>query len=83
MRLGFCLGPGGLLSLYHLGVLSALQRWGYVTEQTPLAGLSAGAIAVASHGTGVDPMEALNGCIHILEHCLNRTKCYLWMHIGL
>ncbi len=56
---------------YHLGVLSALQRRGYVTEQTPLAGSSAGAIAVASHGAGVDPMEALNGCIRISEQCLN------------
>lgn len=71
MRLGFSLSPGGLLFPYHLGVLTALQRRGYVTDQTPLAGSSAGAIAVASHGAKVDPMDALSGCIRISEHCLN------------
>jgi hypothetical protein len=70
MRLGFSLSPGGLLFPYHLGVLTALQRRGYVTDQTPLAGSSAGAIAVASHGAKVDPMDALSGCIRISEHCL-------------
>eukprot|EP00590_Aulacoseira_subarctica_P005649 CAMPEP_0172429132 /NCGR_PEP_ID=MMETSP1064-20121228/49211_1 /TAXON_ID=202472 /ORGANISM="Aulacoseira subarctica , Strain CCAP 1002/5" /LENGTH=333 /DNA_ID=CAMNT_0013174335 /DNA_START=8 /DNA_END=1009 /DNA_ORIENTATION=- len=70
MKLGFSLSPGGLLFPYHLGVLSSLEHRGYITDQTPLAGSSAGAIAVASHAARVDPMEALNGCIRISEQCM-------------
>jgi hypothetical protein len=33
---------------------------------------------MASHGAGVDLMEALNGCIHILEQCLNSDNGRAW-----
>jgi hypothetical protein len=69
MKIGFSLSPGGLLFPYHIGVLSSLSKRGYVTDSTPLAGSSAGAIAVASHAVGVDPEKALNACIRISEKC--------------
>ena len=59
MKIGFSLSPGGLLLPYHLGALASLSHHGYLTDHTPLAGSSAGAIAVASHASGVDSLMAL------------------------
>jgi hypothetical protein len=56
-ELGFSFSPGGLLLPYHLGVMSTLVDSGHVTARTPLAGSSAGAIAVAAFAAGV-PIEA-------------------------
>lgn len=50
---------------YHLGVLASLEHHGAVTDSTPLAGSSAGAIAVASHASGVPPEVALDASIRI------------------
>lgn len=72
MKLGFSLTPGGLLFPYHIGVLSSLTKRGYVTDTTPLAGSSAGAIAVACRAASVSPEIALNGCIRISEKCAAR-----------
>lgn len=63
--LGFSLSPGGLLLPYHLGALAALSFHGHLTDQTHLAGSSAGAIAVAAHASGVPPLTALDGSIRI------------------
>jgi len=72
MKIGFSFSPGGLLFPYHLGVLSTLSRRGYVTDNTPLVGSSAGAIAVASQGAGVSPEVALDGCIRISRQCIEQ-----------
>jgi predicted acylesterase/phospholipase RssA len=57
--LGFSFAPGGLLLPYHLGAIEALNSAGLVTSSTPLAGSSAGAIAIASFAAGVPPRDAL------------------------
>lgn len=67
--LGFSLSPGGLLLPYHLGVLASLSHHGYISEETPLAGSSAGAIAVAAHACGVPPNVALDASIRISSQC--------------
>ena len=67
--IGFSLSPGGLLLPYHLGVLASLSYHGHLTADTPLAGSSAGAIAVASHATGVAPHVALEASMGISAQC--------------
>lgn len=71
MIIGFSLSPGGLLLPYHLGVLAALAHHNHVTNLTPLAGSSAGAIAVASHASGIPPTRALEASIRVSSHCYN------------
>jgi len=70
MRVGFSLSPGGLLLPYHLGVLDSLQYNGFLDATTPIAGSSAGAIATASHGCGIDSRKVLDATIDISD----RTK---------
>jgi len=65
MKIGFSLSPGGLLLPYHLGALAALSHHNYITESTPLAGSSAGAIAVSSHASGVPPLVALEAASRV------------------
>jgi hypothetical protein len=71
MKIGFSFSPGGLLFPYHIGVLSSLSKNGYINNETPIAGSSAGAIAVASHAVGIDTEESLNACIRMSESCIN------------
>jgi hypothetical protein len=70
MKIGFSLSPGGLLLPYHLGALASLSHHGFITDSTPLAGSSAGAIAVASHATGVPSMTALEASCRVSEKVL-------------
>jgi predicted acylesterase/phospholipase RssA len=46
---------GGLLFPWHIGALAGLSYHNVLDDSNPLAGSSAGAIAVASHGAGVRP----------------------------
>uniref|UniRef100_A0A7S2DYB3 PNPLA domain-containing protein n=1 Tax=Helicotheca tamesis TaxID=374047 RepID=A0A7S2DYB3_9STRA len=69
MIVGFSLSPGGLLLPYHIGALASLTYHGHITPSTPLAGSSAGAIAVTSHATGVPPFKALDASIRVSERC--------------
>mmetsp|Transcript_21269 Transcript_21269/g.43601 ORF Transcript_21269/g.43601 Transcript_21269/m.43601 type:complete len:356 (-) Transcript_21269:1916-2983(-) len=72
MIIGYSLSPGGLLLPYHLGVLQSLSTNNYVTPDTPLAGSSAGSIAVCSHAVGIPSTEALEGTIRISDRCLEQ-----------
>ena len=67
--IGLSLSPGGLLLPYHLGALAALGYHGILTDQTPLAGASAGAIAVAACGAGVSTERALEASIRVSSKC--------------
>lgn len=69
MKLGFSLSPGGLLLPYHLGALSSLSQNGILTPSTPIAGSSAGAIAVASQACGISPLAGLEATIRLSEKC--------------
>jgi len=94
MKLGFSFSPGGLLLPYHLGVLESLQFHGHVDPvATPLAGASAGAIAVAAVATQLDTRRVLDVTVDICEHCqrqygrvyghlLPLLKQHLHRHIG-
>lgn len=71
MKIGFSLSPGGLLLPYHLGALASLAYHGHINESTPLAGSSAGAIAVASQASGVAPLTALEASIRVSGRTFN------------
>ncbi|CAI5955661.1 unnamed protein product [Closterium sp. NIES-64] len=56
---GFSFSAAGLLFPYHLGVAQYLLDHGYITESTPLAGASAGALVSAVVATGVEPRSLM------------------------
>lgn len=66
---GFSFSPGGLLLPYHVGALEALVHHQQVTPETPLAGSSAGSIAVAAHACGLDGSQVLQVTATIAEEC--------------
>ena len=72
MIIGYSLSPGGLLLPYHLGILEALSVNQYVTPSTPLAGSSAGSIAVCSHSVGISNPATLEATIRVSDHCLEQ-----------
>lgn len=67
---GFSLSPGGLLLPYHVGALDALKYHNHLTEDTPIAGSSAGGIAVAAHACGIDGRRVLDSTIEISDECM-------------
>mmetsp|Transcript_7719 Transcript_7719/g.10116 ORF Transcript_7719/g.10116 Transcript_7719/m.10116 type:complete len:291 (-) Transcript_7719:172-1044(-) len=69
MKVGFSLSPGGLLLPYHLGVLDGLAHKGLLDETTPLAGASAGAIAVACHGCGLGSPAMIEATVELSAQC--------------
>lgn len=69
MKFGFSFSPGGLLLPYHVGVMTSLSERGYITDSTPLAGSSAGAIAVAAQGVGIDAQSVVESTIRINKKC--------------
>lgn len=66
---GFSLSPGGLLLPYHLGVLESLKNNGALTTNTPIAGSSAGSIAVACTACELDSKKVLDATIDISDQC--------------
>mmetsp|Transcript_33361 Transcript_33361/g.70178 ORF Transcript_33361/g.70178 Transcript_33361/m.70178 type:complete len:350 (+) Transcript_33361:140-1189(+) len=66
---GFSFSPGGLLFPYHLGVITALEHHGRITDSVHLAGASAGAIAVASHAARTPPARALEAAFGVCDAC--------------
>ena len=67
--IGLSLSPGGLLLPYHLGALSSLMHYGILTNETPMAGSSAGSIAVAAVAAGVPTTQVLEASIRVSQHC--------------
>jgi hypothetical protein len=70
--IGFSLSPGGLLYPYHIGGLASLEYHQHLTPHTPIAGSSAGAIAVASHAAQVKPELCLDVTTKISEECMRQ-----------
>lgn len=69
MRIGFSLSSGGLLLPYHLGALDCLKANRYLTVDTPIAGASAGSIAVATNACSIDSKLILDDTIDISQKC--------------
>jgi len=66
---GFSFSPGGLLLPYHVGVMEALVYNGQVQSDTPIAGSSAGSIAVAAHACGASGPQILDITSQIADEC--------------
>jgi hypothetical protein len=66
---GFSFSAAGLLFPYHLGVCQCLIQEGYITETTPLAGSSAGALVCAVVGGGVSMYDALQATKELALDC--------------
>eukprot|EP00553_Chaetoceros_curvisetus_P005122 CAMPEP_0204612940 /NCGR_PEP_ID=MMETSP0717-20131115/983_1 /ASSEMBLY_ACC=CAM_ASM_000666 /TAXON_ID=230516 /ORGANISM="Chaetoceros curvisetus" /LENGTH=318 /DNA_ID=CAMNT_0051625207 /DNA_START=101 /DNA_END=1058 /DNA_ORIENTATION=+ len=69
MLVGYSLSPGGLLFPWHIGTLACLSSNGALTDSNPLAGSSAGAIAVTSHGAKVSPEQAIEATVRMSDTC--------------
>lgn len=68
-KFAFSFSPAGLLLPYHLGALDYLTSEGYVTEDTPLAGSSAGSLAVVISALNI-PLDVAMKTIYALEEDL-------------
>lgn len=66
---GFSFSAAGLLFPYHLGVCQCLIENGYITENTPLAGSSAGALVCAVIGSGLSTYDALQATKELALDC--------------
>ncbi|CAB1113632.1 unnamed protein product [Ectocarpus sp. CCAP 1310/34] len=68
-QIGFSFTPGGLLFPYHLGVAKCLEMEGFLSNDTPLAGSSAGALAAVVVGCGlsIDTAAELSG--RVFDDC--------------
>ncbi|KAJ4917130.1 Acyl transferase/acyl hydrolase/lysophospholipase superfamily protein [Raphanus sativus] len=66
---GFSFSAAGLLFPYHLGVAQLLIEKGYITDTTPLAGASAGAIVCATITSGASMQEALEATKVLAHDC--------------
>ncbi|KAJ0976047.1 hypothetical protein J5N97_018012 [Dioscorea zingiberensis] len=66
---GFSFSAAGLLFPYHLGVAQLLLEKGYIKENTPLAGSSAGAIVCAVIASGSSMQEALRATKILADDC--------------
>jgi hypothetical protein len=53
-----------------MGALASLSYNNHITQDTPIAGSSAGGIAVAAHACGIDPRRVLDSTIEISDECL-------------
>ncbi|KAL0387195.1 UNVERIFIED_CONTAM: 1-acylglycerol-3-phosphate O-acyltransferase PNPLA3 [Sesamum radiatum] len=73
---GFSFSAAGLLFPYHLGVAQLLIEKGYITETTPLAGSSAGAIVCAVIASGASMQEALEATKILAEDCRTRGTAF-------
>lgn len=69
MVTGFSVSPGGLLLPYHVGALASLEYNGYLTDASPIAGSSAGSIAVSAFAAGLKPEQVLEATISVCIDC--------------
>ncbi|GAB4847822.1 hypothetical protein Ancab_026883 [Ancistrocladus abbreviatus] len=73
---GFSFSAAGLLFPYHLGVAQFLIEKGYIKDNTPLAGSSAGAIVCAVIASGSSMQEALEATKMLAEDCRLRGTAF-------
>ncbi|XP_047091002.1 patatin-like phospholipase domain-containing protein 4 [Lolium rigidum] len=73
---GFSFSAAGLLFPYHIGAAQYLLEKGYITERTPLAGSSAGAIICAVIASGNTMQEALQVTKILAENCRSKGTAF-------
>ncbi|CAO2149168.1 unnamed protein product [Urochloa humidicola] len=73
---GFSFSAAGLLFPYHLGAAQCLMDKGYITERTPLAGSSAGAIICAVIASGNTMQDALQVTKDLAHNCRSNGTAF-------
>ncbi|CAN6363110.1 unnamed protein product [Urochloa humidicola] len=73
---GFSFSAAGLLFPYHLGAAQCLMDKGYITERTPLAGSSAGAIICAVIASGNTMKDALQVTKDLADNCRSNGTAF-------
>ncbi|KAF8650824.1 hypothetical protein HU200_063731 [Digitaria exilis] len=73
---GFSFSAAGLLFPYHLGAAQCLMDKGYITERTPLAGSSAGAIICAVIASGNTMQDALQVTKDLADNCRSKGTAF-------
>lgn len=73
---GFSFSAAGLLFPYHLGVAQCLIEHGYITENTPLSGSSAGAIVSAVIASGLSMHDAMLATKELALDCRNNGTAF-------
>ncbi|CAL4987639.1 unnamed protein product [Urochloa decumbens] len=73
---GFSFSAAGLLFPYHLGAAQCLMDKGYITERTPLAGSSAGAIICAVIASGNTMQDALQVTKDLADNCRSNGTAF-------
>ncbi|RCV38478.1 hypothetical protein SETIT_8G145800v2 [Setaria italica] len=73
---GFSFSAAGLLFPYHLGAAQYLMDKGYITERTPLAGSSAGAIICAVIASGNTMQDALQVTKDLADNCRSNGTAF-------
>ncbi|KAL2632363.1 hypothetical protein R1flu_017049 [Riccia fluitans] len=73
---GFSFSAAGLLFPYHLGVCECLMEHGYLTENTPLAGSSAGALVCAVVASGLKMSDALLATKGLAKDCRDNGTAF-------
>uniref|UniRef100_A0A0D9XSX7 Patatin n=1 Tax=Leersia perrieri TaxID=77586 RepID=A0A0D9XSX7_9ORYZ len=73
---GFSFSAAGLLFPYHLGVAQCLFDRGYLTERTPLAGSSAGAIICAVIASGNTMQDTLQVTKDLADDCRRKGTAF-------
>ncbi|EEE52252.1 hypothetical protein OsJ_34197 [Oryza sativa Japonica Group] len=73
---GFSFSAAGLLFPYHIGVAQCLIDRGYLTERTPLAGSSAGAIICAVIASGNTMRDALQVTKDLADNCRSNGTAF-------
>jgi len=73
---GFSFSAAGLLFPYHLGVAQCLMDKGYITERTPLAGSSAGAIICAVIASRNTMQDALQVTKDLADNCRSKGTAF-------
>lgn len=80
--IGFSFSPAGLLLPYHLGVIHCLIYFGILNDHVPLAGASAGAIAVSAVACSVQVRDVLEALLRAQSN-LRATGAARKLHMSL
>ncbi|PHJ23925.1 patatin family protein [Cystoisospora suis] len=76
LPIGFSFSPAGLLGPYHLGVLSYLCEANVINQYTPVAGASAGGLAVAAIGLNLAASNVMASVEHVCRDLIDRGTAH-------
>ncbi|KAJ7531517.1 hypothetical protein O6H91_14G047000 [Diphasiastrum complanatum] len=73
---GFSFSAAGLLFPYYIGASQCLMQHGFITETTPLAGASAGAIVCVAIAAEIPMHVVLKACKLMIQECKEKGTIF-------